>query len=144
MCMQIDDEHYVLCLYKLRQTKRKRRKMCTKQYQNGIDIISSNLHEYLTSILHNLIQQLLWNTWILFLRFQSIYRILCFTMHRKQWEQYVKCQTIEIDPYFHIGLNIKLWYPCNSTALSVLQYSRLINILSEIFWSCVDKLVLNL
>lgn len=98
MCMQIDDEHYVLCLYRLRQTKRKRRKMCTKQYQNGIDIISSNLHEYLTSILHNLIQQLLWNTWILFLRFQSIYRILCFTMHRKQWEQYVKCQTIEIDP----------------------------------------------
>lgn len=109
-----------------------------------VAIISSNLHEYLTSILHNLIQQLLWNTWILFLRFQSIYRILCFTMHRKQWEQYVKCQTIEIDPYFHIGLNIKLWYPCNSTALSVLQYSRLINILSEIFWSCVDKLVLNL
>lgn len=109
-----------------------------------VAIISSNLHEYLTSILHNLIQQLLWNTWILFLRFQSIYRILCFTMHRKQWEQYVKCQTIEIDPYFHIGLNIKLWYPCNSTALSVLQFSRLINILSEIFWSCVDKLVLNL
>lgn len=109
-----------------------------------VAIISSNLHEYLTSILHNLIQQLLWNTWILFLRFQSIYRILCFTMHRKQWEQYVKCETIEIDPYFHIGLNIKLWYPCNSTALSVLQFSRLINILSEIFWSCVDKLVLNL
>lgn len=109
-----------------------------------VAIISNNLHEYLTSILHNLIQQLLWNTWILFLRFQSIYRILCFTMHRKQWEQYVKCQTIEIDPYFHIGLNIKLWYPCNSTALSVLQFSRLINILSEIFWSCVDKLVLNL
>lgn len=109
-----------------------------------VAIISSNLHEYLTSILHNLIQQLLWNTWILFLRFQSIYRILCFTMHRKQWEQYVKCQTIEIDPYFHIGLNIKLWYPCNSTALSVLQFSRLINIWSEIFWSCVDKLVLNL
>lgn len=109
-----------------------------------VAIISSNLHEYLTSILHNLIQQLLWNTWILFLRFQSIYRILCFTMHRKQWEQYVKCQTIEIDPYFHIGLNIKLWYPCNSTALSVLQFSRLINILSEIIWSCVDKLVLNL
>lgn len=92
-----------------------------------VAIISSNLHEYLTSILHNLIQQLLWNTWILFLRFQSIYRILCFTMHRKQWEQYVKCQTIEIDPYFHIGLNIKLWYPCNSTALSVLQFSRLIH-----------------
>lgn len=84
MCMQIDDEHYVLCLYRLRQTKRKRRKMCTKQYQNGIDIISSNLHEYLTSILHNLIQQLLWNTWILFLRFQSIYRILCFTMHAQK------------------------------------------------------------
>lgn len=102
-----------------------------------VAIISSNLHEYLTSILHNLIQQLLWNTWILFLRFQSIYRILCFTMHRKQWEQYVKCETIEIDPYFHIGLNIKLWYPCNSTALSVLQFSRLINILSEIFWSYV-------
>lgn len=59
MCMQIDDEHYVLCLYRLRQTKRKRRKMCTKQYQNGIAIISSILHEYLTSILHNLIQQLL-------------------------------------------------------------------------------------
>lgn len=92
-----------------------------------VAIISNNLHEYLTSILHNLIQQLLWNTWILFLRFQSIYRILCFTMHRKQWEQYVKCETIEIDPYFHIGLNIKLWYPCNSTALSVLQFSRLIH-----------------
>lgn len=49
-----------------------------------VAIISSNLHEYLTSILHNLIQQLLWNTWILFLRFQSIYRILCFTMHAQK------------------------------------------------------------
>lgn len=49
-----------------------------------VAIISSNLHEYLTSILHNLIQQLLWNTLILFLRFQSIYRILCFTMHAQK------------------------------------------------------------
>lgn len=117
---------YFVYKSKLRQTKRKRWKMC-KQYQKGKDIISSNLHEYLTSILHN-IQQLLWNSWILFLRFQSIYWILCFTMHRKQWEQHVKCQTIETDPYFRIGRNIKLYTILNSTTLSVLQFSRLIDI----------------
>lgn len=128
---------YFVYKSRLRQTKRKRWKMC-KQYQKGKDIISSNLHEYLTSILHN-IQQLLWNSWILFLRFQSIYWILCFTMHRKQWEQHVKCQTIETDPYFRIGRNIKLY---NTTTLSVLQFSRLIDILSENFWSWVDKIVL--
>lgn len=128
---------YFVYKLRLRQTKRKRWKMC-KQYQKGKDIISSNLHEYLTSILHN-IQQLLWNSWILFLRFQSIYWILCFTMHRKQWEQHVKCQTIETDPYFRIGRNIKLY---NTTTLSVLQFSRLIDILSENFWSWVDKIVL--
>lgn len=117
---------YFVYNLRLRQTKRKRWTMC-KQYQKGKDIISSNLHEYLTSILHN-IQQLLWNSWILFLRFQSIYWILRFTMHRKQWEQHVKCQTIETDPYFRIGRNIKLYTILNSTTLSVLQFSRLIDI----------------
>lgn len=122
---------YFVYNLRLRQTKRKRWTMC-KQYQKGKDIISSILHEYLTSILHN-IQQLLWNSWILFLRFQSIYWILCFTMHRKQWKQHVKCQNIETDPYFRIGRNIKLYTILNSTTLSVLQFSRLIDILSENF-----------
>lgn len=115
---------YFVYNLRLRQTKRKRWTMC-KQYQKGKDIISSNLHEYLTSILHN-IQQLLWNSWILFLRFQSIYWILRFTMHRKQWEQHVKCQTIETDPYFRIGRNIKLYNTqlYNSFSFTIQQVDR--------------------
>lgn len=122
---------YFVYKLRLRQTKRKRWKMC-KQYQKSKDIIYSNLHEYLTSILHN-IQQLLWNSWILFLRFQSIYWILRFTMHRKQWEQHVKCQTIETDPYTFALVGISNYTILNSTILSVLQFSRLIDILSENF-----------
>lgn len=122
---------YFVYNLRLRQTKRKRWTMC-KQYQKGKDIISSNLHEYLTSILHN--------------NFSNFYEILgsCFYAFNQYIEFSVSPCTENNENNMSNVKPLKLIHTfalvgisnytiLNSTILSVLQFSRLIDILSENF-----------
>lgn len=111
-----------------------------------VAIISNNLHEYLTSILHNLIQQLLWNTWILFLRFQSIY--IEFSVSPCTENNENNMSNVNLLKLIHTFTLVWISNYDTHATLQLFQFYNSagwsINILSEIFWSCVDKLVLNL